>query len=111
MNAFLCSFNDRMVKFLSHPLVVAIWWVASGASLTWCLVKPSEIAMTLALSFLALAYASAISERQLRTEDTDRARDNALHKKIDDLIRATPGAHNELAGSEPTRVDTDTSKK
>lgn len=111
MRAFLCTFNDRAVALLSHPMVVALWWTASAASITFTAYKPTEIAGTLALSFLALAYSSAISERQLRTEDTDRAREEALHAKIDDLIRAIPEAHDELAGSEPNRVDNEGSEQ
>jgi hypothetical protein len=97
----LQQFNDFAVGALSHPLVVALWWLASGASLVVTAISPSMIAATLALSFLALAYGSAIAERQLRTEGTDKARDVALHKKIDALLVGVPEADEELAGSEP----------
>lgn len=111
MRAFFCAFNDRAVALLSHPLMVAVWWAASAISTGTAIYNPSEVAITLALSFLALAYSSAIAERQLRTEDTDRGRDDALHKKIDDLIRAIPEAHDELAGSEPDPVDNEDPKQ
>lgn len=101
----LCEFNDKAVAVLSHPATVAVWWLASASSFLWTIFQFSEIALTMALSFLALAYASAISERQLRTESTDKARDVALHRKIDDLIKAIPAADDELIGSEPDPVD------
>lgn len=101
MRALLCKFNDRAVAFLSHPLVVALWWVASAVSIAATIYHPSEITTTLALSFLALAYSSAISERQIRTEDTTKERDITLHKKIDELLKAIPEAHTELVASEP----------
>lgn len=101
MRAFLCKFNDRAVALLSHPFVVAVWWTASAGSIAATIYHPTEILGTLALSFLALAYASAISERQIRTEDTTKGRDEALHHKIDTLIKAIPDADDELVASEP----------
>lgn len=85
--------------------MVAIWWLASATSIAFAVYKPTEVAITLALSFLALAYSSAISERQLRTECTTRERDIALHAKIDELVHAIPEANDDLAGSEPDPVD------
>jgi low affinity Fe/Cu permease len=95
------AFNDAAVRLLSHPYAVAAWWVASAGSVAWSVVAISMVAITMALSFLALAYGSAIAERQLRTEGLDHARDDALHKKIDELIHSVPEANDDLAGCEP----------
>lgn len=103
----LCEFNDKAVAALSQPFIVAGWWVASAAAFVWTLVQPSMISGTLTLSLLALAYSSAIYERQIRTESTDKARDEALHSKIDELIRAVPEADTSLMHSEPELTPAD----
>lgn len=105
MKSFFCSFNDKAVALLSHAGVVAVWWVASAGSIAMSAVRPSETTITLALSFLALAYSSAISERQLRTEQITRERDDKLHAKIDELLIDIDEVDDTLAGSEPKMVD------
>lgn len=99
---FLQRFNDWAVRALSHPMVVALWWIASAAAITASAIHPNEVTATLALSFLALAYGSAIAEKQLREEGIEHERDCAMHAKLDALVLATAGAPDEVAASEPS---------
>lgn len=96
----LRSFNDKAVKLLSHPFMVGMWWTSSFMSLVWLVTDPSEVSATLMLSFLALAYGSAIAEKQVRTEDRDEHRNNMVHAKLDTLISAIPEADDNLQGAE-----------
>lgn len=89
--------SDRGADLAAHPfaqaalLALSAGWIAAGAPID---------ALTLALSILAITLSQMVLNRQSRREADDRARDEAMHAKLDELIHGVPQADDGLAGIE-----------
>lgn len=100
VHALACKVSEATVAFFASPLATLFFVAASLVSGGWCLIAPSELALTLFLSILALAITAALMFVGERRETRAADRDRALHQKIDELIHAIPAARDELAGIE-----------
>ena len=103
LHAFACGVSERSVALFADSLMVLLLVVLSIASAAFTLVARTELAMTLFLSILALAITSAILYVGERREREASRRDEAMHAKLDSLLRGVADADERLAGSE--RVD------
>lgn len=105
IRAFACKVSEATVAFFASPLTVLFFVAGSVISCVWCVAAPTELALTLFLSILALAITAAILYVGERREAVTKKRDEAMHQKLDALLRAVPDAPNALAGIEQEIAD------
>ncbi len=104
LHAFACAVSERTVALFADSLMVLVLVVLSIASAAFTLAARTELAMTLFLSILALAITSAILYVGERREHEASRRDEAMHAKLDSLLRGVADADERLAGSERVEV-------
>ncbi len=79
-------------------------WTAQGVFLVFCVAwwafGGPALALTTALSVVAITITQIVLNAQEQREGEARRRDLALHVKLDELIHAITGARDELAGIE-----------
>ncbi len=89
--------SAKVADFAAEPLAqvgLAVFCIA------WFALKlPVEI-LTAALSILAITLTQMVLNKQNEREVDAHRRDVALHAKLDELVRATSKARDELAGIE-----------
>ena len=89
--------SAKVADFAAEPLAqvgLAVFCV------TWFALRlPVEI-LTAALSILAITLTQMVLNKQNEREIDAHRRDVALHAKLDELVRATSKARDELAGIE-----------
>ena len=95
-----CAVSQRTVTLFAASYMVLALVILSVASAGFTLIARTELAMTLFLSILALALTSAILFVGEQREERARARDEAMHAKLDSLLRGVKDADERLAGSE-----------
>lgn len=100
LQAFACAVSERTVHFFASPMLVLALVISSAGSAVFTLAARTELAMTLFLSILALAITSAILYVGERRESVAIKRDEAMHAKLDSLLRGVADADERLAGSE-----------
>jgi low affinity Fe/Cu permease len=89
--------SEAVARLFAHPImhiVVIIFcclWFAVGL--------PTDL-LTAALSILAITLAQMVLNGQYDREAEAHRRDVAMHAKLDELIRATKRARDEMAGIE-----------
>lgn len=103
LRAFACAVSERTVTIFADSFMVLLLVVLSIASLIFTLASRTELAMTLFLSILALGITSAILYTGEQRERVASRRDEAMHAKLDSLLRGVADADERLAGSE--RID------
>ena len=103
--AFACAVSERTVSLFADSLMVLLLVILSVASLAFTLAARTELAMTLFLSILALAITSAILFVGEQRETHASRRDEAMHAKLDSLLRGVKDADDRLAGSERVAGD------
>ena len=96
LDAFSCAVSERTVAIFADARIVAL----SIASAVFTVIARTELALTLFLSILALAITSAILFVGETREAVARKRDEAMHAKLDSLLRGVADADEHLAGSE-----------
>ena len=100
LQAFACAVSERTVTLFADSLMVLLLVVLSLTSAVFTVIARTELAMTLFLSILALAITSAILYVGERREKEASRRDEAMHAKLDSLLRGVADADERLAGSE-----------
>lgn len=105
LQAFACLVSERTVSLFADSLMVLLLVVLSIGSAIWTLAARTELAMTLFLSILALAITAAILYVGERREKVASKRDEAMHAKLDSLLRGVADADERLAGSEKEAED------
>ena len=92
-----CLMSAKVADFAAEPLAqvgLAVFCI------TWFALRlPVEI-LTAALSILAITLTQMVLNKQNEREIDAHRRDVALHAKLDELVRATSKARDELAGIE-----------
>lgn len=104
LNAFSCAVSEWTVSVFADSRMVVLFVALSVASAVFTVVARTELALTLFLSILALAITSAILFVGERRETVARHRDEAMHAKLDSLLRGVADADERLAGSERDEV-------
>ncbi|MBB5717045.1 hypothetical protein [Sphingomonas aerophila] len=99
-NAFSCAVSERTVAIFADSRMVVLFVALSIASAVFTIAARTELALTLFLSILALAITSAILYVGETREAVARRRDEAMHAKLDSLLRGVEDADDRLAGSE-----------
>lgn len=97
INRIGCYVSAKVADFSAHPLVqlgLIVFCVAWFA-----LELPVEI-LTAGLSILAITLTQMVLNKQNEREAEAHRRDVALHAKIDELVRASERARDEMAGIE-----------
>lgn len=100
-----CLF-DRLAAAAAHHAgrpIAQLCFVAFCVA--WLVLGLGEERLTLALSVLAITLTQMVLGYQSAREREDRRRDVALHAKMDELIRATTGARDDLAHLEDQAED------
>lgn len=97
----LVTFGDRISaavsRLFAHPLMqiaVILFCVA------WFSLRLPTDLLTAALSILAITLAQMVLNGQYDREAEAHRRDVAMHAKIDELLKATKRARNEMVGIE-----------
>jgi low affinity Fe/Cu permease len=92
-----CVISEKVSDAAAHPyvqvgvlVVCAAWW-GSGLSAN---------VLTALLSVLAITLTQMVLNRQQEREAEAHRRDVAMHAKLDELVRASNRARDELAGIE-----------
>jgi low affinity Fe/Cu permease len=91
-----------MSGIAAHPyaqlalILFCLGWFALGLNVN---------VLTAALSILAISLTQMVLNRQNEREREAHRRDVAMHAKLDELLVATGGARNEMAGIEELQVD------
>ena len=89
--------SEKVADFAAHPLI-QITFLAF--CIAWFAIDlPVEI-LTAALSILAITLTQMVLSKQNEREADAHRRDVALHAKIDELVRASKNARDEMAGIE-----------
>ena len=101
LEAFYCAVSERTVSTFADLRIVVLFVALSIASGVLAAAVRTEMALTLFLSILALAITSAILFVGESRETVARERDDAMHAKLDSLLRGVADADDRLAGSEP----------
>ena len=97
LNRIGCRLSAKLADVSADPLAqigllvfCIIWFVAR---------LPVEV-LTAALSILAITLSQMVLNKQNEREADSHRRDVALHAKLDELVRATAEARDEIAGIE-----------
>ena len=97
----LVAFGDAVSEWISrlfaHPYVQV--WVIIFCFLWFALGLHADL-LTAALSILAITLAQMVLNGQYHREAEAHRRDVAMHAKLDELIKATKRARDEMAGIE-----------
>ena len=99
-DAFSCALAQRTVNLFADARIVVLFVMLSLASAIFTAVARTELALTLFLSILALAITSAILYVGETREGIAHRRDEAMHAKLDSLLRGVKDADDNLAGIE-----------
>jgi low affinity Fe/Cu permease len=89
--------SEAVARLFAHPLmhilviILCCLWFALGL--------PTDL-LTAGLSILAITLAQMVLNGQYDREQEAHRRDVAMHAKLDELIRATKRARDEMAGIE-----------
>ena len=97
MNRIGCIISAKAADFAANPLAqigLIIFCVA------WFALRIPVDLLTAALSILAITLTQMVLNKQNEREADAHRRDIALHAKIDELVRASTRAHDELVGME-----------
>lgn len=89
--------SDAVARWFAHPLMHIMVILFCGA---WFLVGLPTDLLTAALSILAITLAQMVLNGQFDREADAHRRDVAMHAKLDELIKATKRARNEMVGIE-----------
>lgn len=98
---FGCWLSEKVADLAAHPyaqiavIFVCIAWLSFGG----------ENSLSLALSILAITLTQMVLNKQHERELDASRRDIALHAKLDELIVASNGARNEIAGAEVLELE------
>ena len=103
LRAFACAVSERSVTLFADSFMVLLLVLLSVGSAVFSLAARTELAVTLFLSILALALTSAILYVGEQRERRATVRDEAMHAKLDSLLRGVADADERLAGSERER--------
>lgn len=102
LNRIGCKLSARLADISADPLAqigllvfCIIWFVAR---------LPVEV-LTAALSIMAITLSQMVLNKQNEREAESHRRDIALHAKLDELVRATSEARDEIAGIEDLEED------
>ncbi len=90
-------FSEAVPKLFAHPsmqVAVILFCVA------WFLIGFQTELLTAALSILAITLTQMVLSGQYKREIDAHIRDVAMHAKLDELIKATKRARNEMVGIE-----------
>lgn len=89
--------SEAIARLFAHPLMhIAVILLCTG----WFLVGLPTDLLTAALSILAITLAQMVLNGQYDREAEAHRRDVAMHAKLDELIKATKSARNEMVGIE-----------
>jgi len=97
LQQFGCRISGLVSDIAAHPyaqfgfLVVCVAWFVLGLRVD---------ILTAGLSILAITFTQMVLNRQQEREADAHRRDVALHAKLDELLRASQRARDELAGIE-----------
>src|SRR4051794_29763886 len=97
-----CWLSARVADLAAHPyaqfgfVILCIAWFAIGWGVN---------TFTAALSVLAITLTQMVLNQQAAREIEAHRRDVALHAKLDELILASKGARDEIAGVEELEVE------
>ena len=98
--AVACAVSRGTVALFADARAVVLFVTLSIASAVFTLAAHTELALTMFLSILALAITSAILFVDETRESVARQRDEAMHAKLDSLLKGVADADERLAGSE-----------
>src|SRR5947209_11353619 len=102
IHRFGCWLSAKVADVGAHPyaqfgfLLLCLAWFATGWGVN---------ALTAALSVLAITLTQMVLNQQAAREAEAHRRDVALHAKLDELILASKGARDEIAGVEELEVE------
>ena len=89
--------SDAVARWFAHPVMHILVILFCAA---WFLVGLPTDLLTAALSILAITLAQMVLNGQFDREADAHRRDVAMHAKLDELIKATKRARNEMVGIE-----------
>ena len=92
-----CSVATAIADVFGHPYALLAFPVLCGA--VWASPVPVEV-QTYILSVLAITTGQAVLVLHTLQRRDDERRDEAMHAKLDGLVRGVAGVPDELAGIE-----------
>jgi low affinity Fe/Cu permease len=97
LQKFGCRISDVVSDIAAHPYAQFGFLVFC---LLWFVLRLPVDVLTAALSIAAITFTQMVLNRQQEREADAHRRDVALHAKLDELLRASRRARDELAGIE-----------